>query len=450
MNELQPQAYRNSCLDRGLLVSLRDGELTPDETEQAQTHLAACPDCRADERSLQAGSQEIYDLLTYLDPSSGELPETAPALAALQSRLSVEREHEHSPVAVTASAGSITRLFQVSKLPHRKRWWIATAAAVLIALVLLPQAGALANQFLGLFQAQTFQPVSVNLQTFRDGVGEDLQSFGVININSDNLVGITHPTQAQVEQDLNFKLLLPTHLPPGVGQAMQFSLIDSAEGTFTFNAAMARSYLAQTGQGSVSIPPELDGATFTITLAPGVIINYGNQCQVQSQNGPIPGWSLPGRHSSSSSAPSAQGQNGNGSTPGTVQNGNGSAPGTIALGCSGGKPFYIGEIPSPVIRATGKASLEDLRTFILSLPKLSSSARVLLQDVNLSTGVVPLPIPPQIQAQQVTTHGVQGVLMVDSSLSLGAVIWQTGGIVYMVAGATSDSTQLLDSANSLR
>jgi hypothetical protein len=62
---------------------------------------------------------------------------------------------------------------------------------------------------------------------------------------------------------------------------------------------------------------------------------------------------------------------------------------------------------------------------------------------------VPLPIPPQIQAQQVTTHGVQGVLMSDSSLSLGAVIWQTGGIIYMVAGATSDSTQLLASANSL-
>jgi hypothetical protein len=63
--------------------------------------------------------------------------------------------------------------------------------------------------------------------------------------------------------------------------------------------------------------------------------------------------------------------------------------------------------------------------------------------------VVPLPIPPQVQAQQVTTHSVQGVMMIDSSLTLGAVIWQTGGIVYALAGATSDSTQLMDSANSL-
>ncbi|MGO8949050.1 MAG: anti-sigma factor family protein [Ktedonobacterales bacterium] len=458
MNELQPPpAYRNACLDRGLLVSLRDGELTPDETEQALAHLAACPDCSADARSLHTGSQELYDLLSLLGPASDELPDIATALAALQTRLSVEREHEPTRMAVTPSAGSTVRRIQARKPSQRKRWWIAAAAAaVLIALVFLPQASALANQFLGLFKAQTFQPVSVNLQTFRNGVGEDLQSFGEVNINADNLSSITHPTQAQIAQDLNFKLLLPGHLPPGVGPAVQFSLIDSANGTFTFDAAKARAYLAETGQGSVSIPPDLDGATFTITMAPGVIINYGKQCQAQSQNvnGSIPSFSIPGSFSSSSSAgptpaPAAHSQNGTGPTPGTVQNGSGSTPGIVDLGCSGGTPFYIGEIPSPVIRATGKASLEDLRTFVLSLPKLSSSARVLLQDVNLTTGVVPLPIPPEIQAQQVTTHGAHGELMVDSSLSLGAVIWQTGGIVYMVAGATSDSAQLMDSVNSL-
>jgi hypothetical protein len=456
MNELQPQEYRNTCLDRGLLVSLRDGELTPDETEQALAHLAGCPDCAADQRSLETGSRELYGLLDALGPSSADLPETAAAFAALQSRLSGESRREPGCVAGTASEGSTLRRFQAARPLHRQRWWIAAAAAVLIALIALPHANALANQFLALFQAQTFQPVSVNLQTFRDGVGEDLQSFGEVNITSDNLSSITHPTQAQIAQDLNFKLLLPAHLPPGVGPEMQLSLIDSASGTFTFDAAMARAYLAQSGQGSVSIPPQLDGATFTITLAPGVVINYGKQCQAQSQNvnGSIPSLSIPGQFSSSSPAgpspvPAGQSQGGNGSTPGTVQNGNGSTPGIVGLGCSGGKPFYIAEIPSPVIRATGKASLEDLRNFILSLPNLKSTARVLLQDVNLTTGVVPLPIPPEIQAQQVTTHGVGGILMVDSSLSLGAVIWQTGGIVYMVAGATSDSAQLMDSTNSL-
>ena len=401
MNELQPQQNNNSCLDRGLLVSLRDGELTSEETEKALAHLALCPDCAADARGVYTASLEVYNLLTVLGPSLHEIPETKLALSAVQARLDVQNRGEESHATVPSSAQSKIRFFQVRKPQHPGRWWIAVVAAALIALIVLPNAGALANQFLALFSVQQFQPVSIDPQTFRNGIGEDLQSFGDVNINSGNLDGIQNPTQAQVEQYLNFKLLLPGHLPPGIGHAMQFSLINSENGTFTFNAAKARAYLAQTGQSSVSIPSQLNGATFTITLSPGVIINYGNKCQGQDQ-------------------------------------------------CSGGKQFYIGEIPSPVIQATGKASLKDLQDFALSLPKLSSGARLLLQDVNLNNGVVPLPIPPQIQAQQVTTHGTQGVLMTDSSLSLGVIVWQTHGIIYGIGGAISNSSQLLDSANSLQ
>ncbi|HXZ04429.1 MAG TPA: zf-HC2 domain-containing protein [Ktedonobacteraceae bacterium] len=400
MNELQPQKSNDSCLDRGQLVSLRDGELTPEETAQALAHLALCQDCASDERSMRTASQEVYDLLNVLSPSPQEIPETKLALSALQARLEAHHLHEKSRTTVPSGAHNKMSFFQARKPQHPIRWWIVVAAAALIALVVVPNAGALANQFLALFSVQQFQPVSIDPQTFRNGVGEDLQNFGDVNINSGNHDGIQNPTQAQVEQSLNFKLLLPGHLPPGVGHAMQFSLISSANGTFTFNAAKARTYLAQTGQSNVVIPSQLDGATFTITLTPGVIINYGDQCQGQNQ-------------------------------------------------CSGGIQFYIAEIPSPVIQATGKASLKDLRDFALSLPKLAPEARLLLQDINLNSGVVPLPIPPQVQAQQVVIYGVQGVLMTDTSLSLGALIWQTHGIIYAVGGATSDSAQLLDCANSL-
>jgi hypothetical protein len=414
MNELQPQKYNDSCLDTGLLVSLRDGELTAEEIEQAQAHLALCPDCAADERSVRTASREVYDLLAILGPSQHEIPETKLALSALQARLDVQNRRRESHATVPSPVKSKIRFFQAGRSQYRGRWWIVAIAAALVALLMLPNAGALASQFLALFSVQQFQPVSIDPQTFRNGIGEDLRSFGDLNgYPYGNPSSVQHPTQAQVEQSLNFRLLLPSHLPPGVGHAMQFTLFDREEDTFTFNAAKARAYLAQTGQSSVSIPPQLDGATFTITLSPGVIIDYGNQCQQQGQN------------ASASSSDRA------------------------ALGCSGGKLFYIGEIPSPVIRATGKASLEDLRNFVLSLPKLSPGARLLLQNVNLNSGVVPLPIPPQIQAQQVKIQGVQGVLMTDSSMSLGAVIWQTHGIIYGTAGATSDSAQLLDSANSL-
>jgi hypothetical protein len=35
-------------------------------------------------------------------------------------------------------------------------------------------------------------------------------------------------------------------------------------------------------------------------------------------------------------------------------------------------------------------------------------------------------------------------------MKLAAVLWQTHGIIYVVAAATNDSAQLLDAANSLR
>ena len=394
MNELQPQKHSDPCLDAGLLVSLRDEELTSEEMERIKAHLAICPDCAADERTMRAASKELYDLLTVLGPAPQEVPDTTLALSALQARLEAQNRREER---YERAGGDKLRPYRLQERPgggktrHTRRWLVGAIAAALIAVLVLPNARVLANQFLALFTVQQFQPVSVDPQSFRNGIGEDLQKFGDVSFNYPDQNSIQHPTQAQVEKNLSFKLLLPGQLPQGITHEAQFTLIDSANGTFTFRAAQARAYLAQTGQGNVTIPAQLDGATYTFTSAPGVIIHYG----------------------------------------------------------SGNKPFYIGEIPSPVIQATGKASLKDLRDFVVALPKLSPEVSLLLRDVNLDSGVVPLPIPPQIQAKQVTIKGAPGVLMADSSLAVGAAIWQTHGIIYVVAGASSSDTQLLDIANSL-
>ena len=129
MNELQPQQNNNSCLDRGLLVSLRDGELTPEETEKAQAHLALCPDCAADARGMQTASLEVYNLLTVLGPSMHEIPDTKLALSAVQARLDVQNRVEESHATVPSSAQSKIRFFQARKPQHPGRWWIAVAAA---------------------------------------------------------------------------------------------------------------------------------------------------------------------------------------------------------------------------------------------------------------------------------------------------------------------------------
>ena len=400
MKELQQPA--DNCLDAGRLASLRDGELADDEKAQAVAHLAICPDCAADERNLNNNSREVYASLTTLGPLSSELPEPRVAFSAMQARL--------NPVSHREDISEVLPNGQKRHFPRNKRryaWLTAAVAAVLIALLLLPDASVLANEFLALFRVEHFQPVTVDPQTLGKELVSELQNFSDVQIPSHG-ISQSNLTQVQVQKLIHFPLLLPSSLPSGVGHVMQFNLISGGQAVFTFDAAKARAYLARTGQSSVTIPSQLDGSAFSFNVNPGVMVNYFNSCQP----------------SSSSEKTSLQ--------------------------CSGGKTFSVVEIPSPVVQATGKASLKDLRDFLLSLPKQSSQMRNLLQQIDLNTGTVPLPIPSGVNAQQVTTHGTSGILLADNSMSLALVLWQTQGIIYVVAAATNNSTQLLDTANSLR
>lgn len=406
MNE-RPRQKNNQCLDMGLLVSLRDGELPAGETTQARTHLAVCPDCAADERAVAVASQEVYDLLAGLDAQAGEMPDTATAFASMQARLDRESGHAKRLAILPAPAAAENSPRRSQNNRRRHYGWVATvAAAVLIAVLLVPNASALATQFFALFRAQQFQPVTVDPQNFSENVMSYLSDFGDMQVQYTNLSrNLKNPTESQVKQLINFPLRLPAHLPQGVGHAISFTLLGSANGTYTFNATKIRAYLAQSGQSNIAIPAQLDGATFTITSDTGVVIHYASNCRLRGVT-------------------------------------------ATSLFCTGGTPFYAAEIPGPVVQATGKASLKDLRDFLLSLPKLAPEMRAVLQQLDLENGTVPLPVPREVAAQQVTVHGAPGVVLVDDSLKVGGLVWQAHGIIYMIATVSTSSADLQAIADS--
>jgi hypothetical protein len=107
------------------------------------------------------------------------------------------------------------------------------------------------------------------------------------------------------------------------------------------------------------------------------------------------------------------------------------------------------EIPAPTIDSTGKASINDLRDFMLSLPHLPVPIRELLSHVDVQSGTVPVPMPPQADSQHVTVRGAQGVLMSDQSLGESILRWQTHNMVYVITAHDSNRAQLLAAANSL-
>ena len=287
----------------------------------------------------------------------------------------------------------------------RRNWLFAAIAAVLVALLLLPNSGALASQFLSLFSIQQFQPVQVtgqDVQSLTSRPLPTLEDLGTLNIKTDSLQTQDNVTQTQAAQLVNFPLLLPGSLPQGISGTPNFSVIGAGSGTFTFSASKAHAFFLKNGYGNINIPANLDGATYDVTTTPGVVISYGNETTAQ---------------------------------------------------------YMIVEFPSPVVHATGSASLEELRNVALSIPGLPPQLVTQLKQIDLSSGVVPLPIPSGIDSQSITVHGTQGLLLTKNIATTipqlkkfpagSAVVWQTNGIIYAVGGTVSDTNQLLNSANSL-
>ena len=415
MNEFQQTEHNEYCLDENMLVAHRDGELAPTEEDRVRKHLAECAGCTTHERSVIHNGHEIYDLLATLAPSQEAGVESVPALARLQTRIREEGHEVERPKTLNPLTTTMARRKRLYRRPQS--WVAAVAAAIIIALIALPNAGALADQFLSLFHVQQFQPVTINPQDFRSQPLPGLQDFGTAHLQGGDMKD--NVTEAQAAQLVHFHILLPAYVPKGVSGNLQYSVMTGAQVTFTFSSSSTRAYLDKNGGKNIAIPANLDGATFTITVPAGVEIQYGSSGS--SGLGVI-------RHSASSS-----------NNAGATQDGS-----------SSGLPFIIAEVPSPTIRATRTATLNELRDFLLSLPNIPSSLASQLKSIDLNSGTIPIPVPPQITAQHVTIHGAQGLLLADNTPIGGGVIWQTHGMIYAVGGMVGDATQLMETANSLR
>jgi hypothetical protein len=330
------------------------------------------------------------------------VPETEKAPDTIHQLMSTRSQLKKAPTQVLPSR----KLTPQKWYQTRRNWLFAAVAAVLVALLLLPNSGALANQLLALFRVQQFQAVQVtkqDVQTLASRPIPTFQDLGTLQIQSGSLQTQDNLTQAQAAKMVNFSILMPGSLPQGVSGTPDFSVIGAGHGTFTFSASKAHTFFAKNGYGNIAIPANLDGATFDVTTTAGVVIAYGDQTTTQ---------------------------------------------------------FMIVEFPSPVVRATGSASLQELRDVALSIPGLPPQLVTQLKQIDLNSGIVPLPIPSGIDSQSITVHGTQGLLLTKNIATTipqlkkfpagSAVVWQTHGIIYAVGGTISNTDQLLNSANSLR
>jgi len=399
----QDRALENMLLEVNDFYQQEDHTIAEaaDVTLAQQLLHSSIPAMRGNESSAQSSSSAVN--LVYTEPQ-GKLetvsePEKTPG--TIYQLPSTSSQAKKAPTQVLPSR----KIAPQKWYQTRRNWLLAAVAAVLVALLLLPNSAALANQLLSLFRVQQFQPVQVtnqDVQTLSSRPIPTFQDMGTLQIQSNSLQTQDNLTQAQAAQMVNFSILVPQTLPQGISGTPDFSVIGAGNGTFTFSASKAQAFFVKNGYGNVNIPANLDGATFDVTTTAGVMIAYGNQTTTQ---------------------------------------------------------FMIVEFPSPDVRATGSASLQELRELALSLPGLPPQFVTELRQIDLNSGVVPLPIPSGIDSQSITVQGTQGLLLTSNISTTipqlkkfpagSAVVWQTHGIIYAVGGTISDTNQLLNSANSL-
>lgn len=402
MNEqLSPDALRNALFLRRYIGALESGDV--------DTLVAVLAEAEQDP-ALEHMILEVDGCYQQEDQS-----QVQPADVAQVRQILLEATSQAAPrsqeLKALPTAKVLTQVSPSRRIASRRwyqmprTWLVAAVILVLFGLVVFPSGGALASQFLSLFRIQQLQPVQVSQQDIHTLSGRpipSLEDLGSVKTQPGSLNLHDNLTEAQAAKMVNFPILLPHTLPQGIPNAPGFGVMDSGHANFTFHSSQARAFFAKNGYGNVAIPANLDGATFDITTSAAVQVSYG-QAELQ---------------------------------------------------------FMVAEARSPVLRATGTATLQDMRNFVLSLPGLPSQLVDQLRKIDLMGDELPLLIPSGVNAKPITVHGTTGLLFTTSvstsiapfkQLPIGsAAVWQAQGIIYALGGTVSNTSQLMTAANSLR
>lgn len=305
------------------------------------------------------------------------------------------RQKGEEPMAVSRSRSWFAWL---AWLTGQWRWRLAAAAAVVAVLlggVLATPAGrAVATELLGQFRVQKFALITVAPQ---DPVANfaSLEQFGTLHVPEDMQEGGTEATSvAAAAEQVGFTVQQPARLPDDLSADPQIRTTPASTVSFTVDRDKALAYLAEQGHSDVNVPEALDDSTIQLTISAAVLLVYGDD------------------------------------------------DGQVSL--------VVGQSPSPTVTVSGGATLEQIRSFLLSVPGLPADTVAQLRAIDDWTQTLPIPVPQDASvSRHVTVAGAPGVSVQDAQTRHGVVLWQRDGIVYGVGGSYGEQ-ELLAVAASLQ
>jgi hypothetical protein len=277
---------------------------------------------------------------------------------------------------------------------RRLAFGVVAVPVVLGALV----ATASAEGWLSVFSPTQVAPVTLTAGEL-NGL-PDLSGYGHMKVTEPDVRSVAGPAAAAAATGM--RILRPASLPADVPAQVSWEVVGHGSATFTVDAAAAAAAAARAGVAAPSIPAGLNGTSITVEAGPAVVAVYGS------------------------------------GSAGLVQGGGDNPP-----------TLVIAQAMRPTASTNG-ATLQQLESFLLSEPGVSSQLAAEIRAIGQPASTLPIPIISGLMtSESVTIDGVQGVAAGDSTGLGAAVIWEKDGIVYAVGGLLAQS-EVLDIARSLR
>lgn len=365
---------------------------------QINAHVATCPRCAAAMARLQQNAALAQSMLDQL--AATPAPDPAVMLAQL-------RQRRTTSVTRTRWGGKGESIMARRFRSARTR--VALVGTVLITglalLVTFVPVSALADELINRFRVQQFAAITIPMDAM-------------------NQIAAAHSALTPEEQQA---------LQQELAQVAQFSTTLNEQSVHEVNSlADAARILGRTPASTTQVPGALAGVTPRIGVSDAgtatLTINVAKAQEFASKLG-IPLSSLP-----------------NPQTNPTVTITLHVPAGVVQVYEQGDQKLAIGEMESPELDIPASIDTEALREDLLSIPGLPPDVVAQIRAVHDWQHTLIIPVPSGATTQQVTVHGVPGLLI--SGPQGSAVLWQQNGILHGVVG-TFDSNTVLRVAQSV-
>jgi len=251
---------------------------------------------------------------------------------------------------------------------------VAGAALVLCSFLAMPEGRAYAASLLLFFRGQVISPVTTTSADLHSAYQtlEDLEKLGTLQGTVPaSLQTVADASAARSVARFTFNLAQPTTLPNGFNKTASSARASAPTTvTLTLHAAQANAYFQSIGS-SQKLPAQLEGEQIVVNFPGVTVLEYSNPA---------------------------------------------------------GGSVYVGQAGQLSVQISGNATADQLRTYLLTLPGLSSSTVNSLKSITNWQATIPLGIPTDKAGWKSYTvggsFGGNGVILNDNTGIASAILWQ--------------------------